>query len=81
VARDGAPAVIFLKCRGDQDPEQFLDYERDGVIAGRRFFAYYTREEARELIQSGGFTVTQEAVVPDGRPSAPDWISLVARKR
>ena len=80
VARPGAPAVIFLKCRGDQDSEQFLDYERDGVVAGRRFYAYYTREEARELIRSGGFAVIDETVVPDGRPSAPDWISLVARK-
>jgi SAM-dependent methyltransferase len=80
VARPGAPAVIFLKRREDQSQEQFLDYEQDGVVAGRRFYAYYTREEARELIGSGGFTIAEEAVVPDGRPSAPDWISLVARK-
>jgi SAM-dependent methyltransferase len=80
VARDGAPAVIFLKCREDQDPEQFLNYEQDGVVAGRRFYAYYTREEARELIRAGGFALIEETVAPDGRPSAPDWISLVARK-
>jgi SAM-dependent methyltransferase len=80
VARAGAPVVIFLKSRGDRDAEQFLDYERDGVIAGRRFFAYYTREEARELVLSGGFALVEDAVVPDGRPAMQDWISLVARK-
>jgi hypothetical protein len=72
--------VIFLKRREDQGSEQFLDYERDGVVVGRRFYSYYSREEARDLIRSGGFAVIEETVVPDGRPLAPDWISLVARK-
>jgi hypothetical protein len=80
VARPGAPAVIFLKCRGDQGPEEFRDYEQNGVVAGRRFYAYYSREEARELIGSAGFTIIDDAVVPDGRASAPDWISIVAQK-
>jgi len=80
VAREGAPATIFLKAQGDLDPEEFQMYEYGGVVSGKRFYAYYTPEEARHLLETAGFTVIEEALSPGAEPSSPDWISLLARK-
>jgi SAM-dependent methyltransferase len=79
VAREGAPAAIFLKAQGDMDPQEFQEYEYGG-ISGKRFFAYYTPEQARHLLEAAGFTVTEEMVFPGAEASSPDWISLLARK-
>jgi SAM-dependent methyltransferase len=79
VAREGAPAAVFLKDQGDLDPEEFEEYEYGG-ISGRRFFAYYTPEEARHLLETAGFTVIEASLAPGAEASAPDWISLLARK-
>jgi hypothetical protein len=79
VARAGAPTAIFLKAQGDLDPEEFQEYEYGG-ISGKRFFAYYTPEEARHLLEMAGFTVIEETISPGAEPPSPDWISLLARK-
>jgi SAM-dependent methyltransferase len=78
VARARAPLVIFLKCQGEGDPEEFQAYNHAGL--GQRFFAYYTPEEAQQLLEAAGLTIIEEAVVAGEHPSAPAWISLVARK-
>jgi hypothetical protein len=46
-----------------------------------RFFAFYTEEQARALLENAGLAVTQVAITPDERDlNRPGWISLVARK-
>src|SRR5262249_30084559 len=50
VARAGAPLVVFLKRRGEEDtPEEFQRYEFVDLPDARRFFAFYTPDEARSL--------------------------------
>lgn len=82
VTRRGAPLVIFLKRRSEQDaPERFIPYEHDDTPDAPRFFAFYTEDEARTLVESAGFTVSDSATAPDLRvPDAPGWVTLLARK-
>jgi len=80
VARARAPLVIFLKCQGAGDPDQFEPYNHVGATLGQRFFAYYTPKQAKQLLEAAGLTIIEEAVVSGEHPSAPEWISLVARK-
>lgn len=82
VTRPGGPVAVFVKPRREDDPaEQMVDYEflpEEGV---RRFFAYYTEEEARALVTGAGVEVQEAAVVPDiRRPETPGWVSLLARR-
>jgi SAM-dependent methyltransferase len=85
VARSGAPLVVFLKTRReDEAAERFLPYEHptpETPAGARRFFAYYTPEEARALLADAGLDVRDVATVPDVRnPANPGWVSLLARK-
>jgi SAM-dependent methyltransferase len=83
VARHGAPVVVLLKRLGEgKPPETFVQYEYADVPGGmRRFFAYYTPDEARVLVESAGLTVLDVATAPDARNLGdPGWVSLLARK-
>lgn len=80
VARSDAPVVVLLKRAGDGDLEQFQPYLYGESAAEQRFFAFYTPEQARQLLESAGLAVIDEAVVSHTDSSAPDWISLLARK-
>jgi ubiquinone/menaquinone biosynthesis C-methylase UbiE len=80
VARSDAPLVIFLKRAGTGDLEQFQAYLYGGFAEEQRFFAFYTPEEAKQLVENTGLTVIDEAIVSHTDTSAPDWISLLARK-
>lgn len=84
VARAGAPIAVFLKTRrADEDAERFVPYEHPTPEApdARRFYAYYTPEEARALLEEAGLVVQDIATVPDKRaPGLPGWVSLLARK-
>jgi SAM-dependent methyltransferase len=85
VARAGAPLIVFLKWRGEEDePEEFQRYEFVDLPDARRFFAFYTPAEARSLLEDAGLEVLDVATIPD--PRRPDrsavsgWVSLVARR-
>ncbi|MGO8949083.1 MAG: class I SAM-dependent methyltransferase [Ktedonobacterales bacterium] len=80
VARSRAPFAVFLKLAGAGDPEQFQVYHIDGVAAGERFVAFYTPEQARQLLEDAGLEIIDEAIVARTDTSAPEWMSLVARK-
>jgi ubiquinone/menaquinone biosynthesis C-methylase UbiE len=85
VARSGAPVVVFLKARRpDEEAQRLLPYEYAPTgTAGemRRFFAYYTPDEARALLEDTGLEVRDLATAPDARnPGATGWVSLLARK-
>ncbi|MBF6591232.1 MAG: class I SAM-dependent methyltransferase, partial [Ktedonobacterales bacterium] len=79
VARAGAPVAVFLKRREGEEVECFVPYQYQE--AGKRFFAYYTEDEARRLLTEAGLEVLEVASVPDaGAPANPWWLSLLARK-
>ena len=85
VTRPGGPLVILLKLRGkDQEAETFQTYQyasAEGLVDPRRFFAYYTTEEAEALFRDAGLEVREITTSTDDRPAdALGWISLIARK-
>jgi SAM-dependent methyltransferase len=85
VTRAGGPLVVLLKLRGeDQEAETFQAYQHasvEGLTDARRFFAYYTPDEAETLLGEAGLEVRDVLVTTDDPPpDAPGWISLVARK-
>jgi ubiquinone/menaquinone biosynthesis C-methylase UbiE len=80
VSRAGAPIVVFLKRQQGAEQEEFQHYQFSDAGDARRFFAYYTPEEARQLLEDAGLAILDQASVPGDSPSAPEWISLVARK-
>lgn len=82
VARRGAPLALFLKGRREhEEPERFVQYEHADTPDAPRFYAYYTADEARELVESAGFTAAEVTTTPDPRfPEMLGWISLLARK-
>ncbi|HEX6818490.1 MAG TPA: class I SAM-dependent methyltransferase [Ktedonobacterales bacterium] len=87
VARSGAPFVVFLKSRRPgEEAERMVPYEYAPPGAGetltaQRFYAYYTPQEARALLEDAGLVVEDVAIVPDERGvGQPDWISLLAHK-
>jgi SAM-dependent methyltransferase len=86
VARRGAPVAIFLKRRAeDGDDERMESYlhapDQVDQPELRRFFAFYTVEEARKLVESAGLEVIEIGTAPDLRtPDLPGWVSLLARK-
>lgn len=84
VARAGAPLAVMLK-RHEQGPaEEWTTYVygKYGDAGGaRRFFTYYTEDQARQLITDAGFGILDVATVPnDSNPNAPSWVSILGRK-
>jgi ubiquinone/menaquinone biosynthesis C-methylase UbiE len=81
VARPGAPVVVFLKERRDGEAEAMQPYPNPAVTETPRYFAYYTAEEARALLEGAGLTVLEVTVSDDDPPAdASGWIVLLARK-
>jgi SAM-dependent methyltransferase len=80
VARSDAPVVILLKRAGDGDLEQFQAYLYGEFGEEQRFFAFYTPDEARQLVENAGLDIIDVEIVSHSDPSKPDWISLLARK-
>ena len=81
VARPGAPVMVFLKQRGDGEAERFVPYGHGDEPDLKRFYAYYTVDEARKLFEDAGLTIIDVTAVPDRHMTdAPGWISIVARK-
>jgi hypothetical protein len=53
----------------------------EGLADPRRFFAYYTPDEAEALLRDAGLEVREVTTSTDDRPAdALGWISLIARK-
>lgn len=82
VTRTGGPIAIFLKQRAPEGvAEQMQSYEHLENDPGQRFFAYYTADEARALLEDAGAEVLDLATIPGIRPTdAMGWVSLLARK-
>ena len=82
VARRGAPLVVFLKRLNEgEDPERLEPYPVPGLVNMPRYYAYYTADEARSLLENAGLAVLDVALVPDARlPETPGWVTLLARK-
>src|SRR5258708_22211354 len=55
IARRGAPLAVFVKLRAeDEEAERMMPYEYADLPDARRFFAYYTPDEARALLEGAG---------------------------
>lgn len=81
VLRPGGPLALFLKRHeGEQAEEELQPYPFGEVTDAPRFFAYYTPDEVRALVEDAGLEVQEQAIVPDGRPGAPSWVTILARK-
>lgn len=82
VARPGAPIAIFLKDRKPGDEaERFEPYPTDALENARRFYAYYTADEARDLVASAGLEpleVTISTHLDHAREHK--WICVLAQK-
>lgn len=82
VTRPGGPITVFVKARSvGSAAEGFEPYPVPGITDLPRFFAYYLPEEARALVEGAGLDVLDLTIAEDGRPDAPDWVVIVARKR
>lgn len=80
VARAGAPVMVMLKQVDGGEAERYEPYPF-GDAHTPRFFAFYTPEQARALMEGAGLDVTDVRVTEDGRgPQQPAWITLTARK-
>lgn len=86
VARPGAPFAVFLKSRPAGDlTEGFLPYlgasSADEQGDARRFFTYYTADEARQLLVEAGLTVDDIATAPNvSDPQGAGWLALLAQR-
>jgi SAM-dependent methyltransferase len=83
VARPGAPFAIFLKERpADDMTEHFVPYPSQSADdAARRFFTYYTADEARALVEGAGLLVDDIARAKNSSdPMGAEWLALLGRK-
>ncbi|MEO7002392.1 MAG: class I SAM-dependent methyltransferase [Ktedonobacterales bacterium] len=82
VARNDAPFVFFLKERSaDMEPERMEPYPFGEDQGQPRFYAYYTTDEARTLIEGAGLMIDDLTTLShsDG-PQVPGWVSILAHK-
>lgn len=82
VARPGAPITLFLKDRQPADEaERYEPYPTDAAPGARRFYAYYTADEARALVADAGLEVL-EVHVSEQRDHVGEhgWVCVIARK-
>ena len=81
VVRPGAPVIVFLKRRGEGEPERMEPYPVPDVTDMPRFYAYYTPQEARALVEDAGLVVVDVQTADDPHAAdAPGWVSVLARK-
>jgi SAM-dependent methyltransferase len=82
VMRPRSPIVVFLKQRApDAEAERMVPYEHLENETGHRFFAYYTPDEARTLLEGAGVEILDVTAFPGTRPSdVAGWVTLLARK-
>lgn len=82
VARPGAPVALFLKDRkSGGEAERFEPYPTNAVENAQRFYAYYTADEARALVEGAGLEpleVTTSAHLDN--TGQHGWICVLARK-
>lgn len=81
VVRPGAPVIVFLKRLGEGESERMVPYPVPHVTDLSRFYAYYTPEEARMLVEDAGLAVVDVMTTDDLRTAdAVGWVSILARK-
>lgn len=82
VARPGAPITIILKDRQpDADAERYEPYPSGEAAGARRFYSYYTPDEASALVTGAGLTLL-DLIHADERDGAGEhqWLCAVARR-
>ncbi|MFI5272150.1 MAG: methyltransferase domain-containing protein [Ktedonobacterales bacterium] len=80
VLRLGGPLALFVKRREGAVEQELQPYPFGDVASTPRFFAYYTLDEARALVEAAGLEVIEASITPDSRPGAPSWVVILARK-
>jgi len=82
VARAGAPVALFLKQRKpDEEPERYEPYPGENPDNLRRFYAYYSEDEARSLITDAGLELVELLIRgKDDSPTDHAWICALARR-
>ncbi len=82
VARAGAPVAVFLKDRQpDGDAEKYEQYPTEAAPDARRFYAYYTADEARALVADAGLEVIEvSAATHLDHTRQHGWGCVMARK-
>jgi SAM-dependent methyltransferase len=82
VARTGAPVTLFLKDRQPEDEaERYEPYPTDSAPDARRFYAYYTADEARALVASAGLEVLEVSIGDHlDHTRQHGWLCVMARK-
>jgi ubiquinone/menaquinone biosynthesis C-methylase UbiE len=82
VARPGAPVILFLKDRlPEAEAERYEPYPTDAAPGARRFYAYYTADEARALVANSGLAVLEVHVSEHlDYVGEHGWICVIARK-
>ena len=83
VARPGAPLALFLKERqpDDAEAERYEPYPNSAAPNARRFYAYYTLDEAQALVANAGLDVIEAAVSGEvDNTRQRHWVSILARK-
>jgi len=82
VARPGAPLALFVKERApDGEAERYEPYPTDANANARRFYSYYTADEARALVAGAGLEVIEAGVSAElDHTRQHHWVSILARK-
>jgi hypothetical protein len=82
VARPGAPVAIFVKERAPEDEaERYEPYPTPSAENARRFYAYYTADEAKALVESVGLEIVSVDVSQSlDHTREHHWVSILARK-
>ncbi len=82
VARSGAPLTLFVKDRApDGEAERYEPYPNSADTNARRFYAYYTADEARALVAGAGLDVIEAGVSAElDHTRQHRWVSILARK-
>ncbi|HEX8983304.1 MAG TPA: class I SAM-dependent methyltransferase [Ktedonobacterales bacterium] len=82
VARPGAPVAIFLKERAPEgEAERYEPYPTSSAENARRFYAYYTADEARTLVEGAGLEIVSVDVSQTlDHTREHHWVSVLARQ-
>ncbi len=83
VARHGAPFALFLKERqpDEAEAERYEPYPTSAAPNARRFYAYYTADEAQALVTAAGLEVIDASVSTElDHVKQRRWVSILARK-
>jgi SAM-dependent methyltransferase len=82
VARPGAPVALFLKDRQPGgEAERYEPYPTQAIENATRFYAYYTADEARALVEEAGLVIVELGLANHlDYTGEHGWVGVLARK-